>query len=497
METQNYTKKAIKNFIIITIFTLSAALVSYIYRIFLARSLTVEEYGLFFSVFSLVALIYSFRDISFYESLTKFIPEFKVNKDEKSIKESFVYVTIIGFIMSIIIFILFIIFSGFLAKNYIHDVASMPLIILVAISFILYGGELLLKQTFQGYQEMILFSTIGLFKSVFIFALTYVFLKLGLGLIGISYAYILAPVLTITIYSFIFFKKVFPNFFLIKINYNKPLLKRLFRFAIPTFLGVGFGVIITYTDIIMLTLFSGVFYVGLYNIALPTANFLAYITIGFRNVIYPLSSELWSKKHMEHLSQGIVFIHILIILIFFSEIIIKTLFGQEYIGANNTLKILSIGIFILSVAQINYAVLAGIGKPELNTKTSFIAALLNIVLNAILIPFFNIIGAALATLICYLFMFIASFKNIKSKIQLNIPFIIWLKTIIAGAVFLIVVNLTILLFGLNELNALIAIIVALIFYILSLFVLKVVTITEIKDICKRIDVVKNGQSNNL
>ena len=323
METQNYTKKAIKNFIIITIFTLSAALVSYIYRIFLARSLTVEEYGLFFSVFSLVALIYSFRDISFYESLTKFIPEFKVNKDEKSIKESFVYVTIIGFIMSII---LFIIFSGFLAKNYIHDVASMPLIILVAISFILYGGELLLKQTFQGYQEMILFSTIGLFKSVFIFALTYVFLKLGLGLIGISYAYILAPVLTITIYSFIFFKKVFPNFFLIKINYNKPLLKRLFRFAIPTFLGVGFGVIITYTDIIMLTLFSGVFYVGLYNIALPTANFLAYITIGFRNVIYPLSSELWSKKHMEHLSQGIVliykysfiiFIPILIILIFF------------------------------------------------------------------------------------------------------------------------------------------------------------------------------------
>ncbi|MFH1439837.1 MAG: flippase [Candidatus Woesearchaeota archaeon] len=500
MEEKNYTQSVMNGLIIIISLTGLTVIFSYIFRMFIARNLTVADYGLFFSVFSLVAFFSIFRDFGFNEALVRFIPMFKIKNDKSNLKYTILLVITVTLLISLLIVISLIIFSPLIAEKYLYTPDAVPIIILIAISFFIAGGEWFFKNTFQGYQMMGIFSSINLFRAILLLIFSFIFIRWGKGVFGVAYAYILTPTIIIIIYIFIFIKKAEPDFFKIRSNfniktaYNNPLSKKLRDFAIPTMLGTGAMVIITYTDSIMLTFFSGVFFVGLYNVALPSANFIGQIVLPLRTIIYPLSSELWTKKEIFKLSEGIKIVYkylfmfllpIIFIFIAFSEEIITILFGVKYIDASSPLKILSIGMFLLSFSQINYATIAGIGKPKLNTYATIISAIVNLILNFILIPIYGIIGAATATSTSYLIMAIISNIYIRRFIPMKLPITKWLKNMVAGLIFFgLMKTLKILIITNIYLELILAISISGIIYIIMIFLLRLISIDEIKLLVK-------------
>ena len=89
----------------------------------------------------------------------------------------------------------------------------------------------------------------------------------------------------------------------------------------------------------------------------------------------------------------------LLILFLYSETITRSLFGSSYLFASATLRVLSLGFIISNFLGPNGATLIAIGKSRFLMFATLASAILNIGMNAALIPPFGIEGAAIASVV--------------------------------------------------------------------------------------------------
>ena len=121
------------------------------------------------------------------------------------------------------------------------------------------------------------------------------------------------------------------------------------------------------------------------------------------------------------------------------------------------------------------------GKPRKATEIILIAALINLVVNLIVIPKYGINGAAAATSLSYILVFILSTKQLTKLIDFEIPLLNWGKTFFSGLIFVF----TLTLIKNNTVfnpwaEMLISISLACLVYLISIYLLKVVDIKELK-----------------
>jgi O-antigen/teichoic acid export membrane protein len=115
-----------------------------------------------------------------------------------------------------------------------------------------------------------------------------------------------------------------------------------------------------------------------------------------------------------------------IILFFISDYVIAFLFIDEFSAALIPLKILLPGMAFLALGKIMSSYLAGKGKPGLQSYAIFIALLIAILTNLILIPLYGIIGAAIATTSSFLIYFLLMCYLLKKYTNISIINIIYL-----------------------------------------------------------------------
>ncbi len=339
----NYTRRAVRGAATVFIFSILAGFLGYLVRILFARNLTVEEYGLFYAVLTLVGLITTFRGLGLGQALVKYIPEYLVKKKKDLVKSTIITVALLQFIIAVFITIILFLSADYLSLHYFHSSASSSIIKLLAIGFILVVFIDVLNYSFQGFQNMLYVALTNFSKMLVILIIAFFGFRLNLGLLAPTLAYMFYPVILFVIFYPVLTKKVFPQFCKIKTNFSKKLTKKLFKFGMPVVVGMAGMVILGYTDTIMLTYFSGLEQVGLYNVALPTARILTYFSAAIGTVFFPMFSELWARKDRKRLRYGIenVYRYLLIIilpfaLIMFSfpKIIIRLLFGSVYENAS-------------------------------------------------------------------------------------------------------------------------------------------------------------------
>lgn len=133
-------------------------------------------------------------------------------------------------------------------------------------------------------------------------------------------------------------------------------------------------------------------------------------------------------------------------LFFLSKEIINFFYGKQYLDSVIALQIISWFIFLKFLNFLNGITLFAIDKQKKRLLSVGITALFNIILNLILIPPLGFIGAAIATLITEIFLFILYYSFVsKSLYTLNfMPILI--KPLIASivmSVFLLFTNINI------------------------------------------------------
>ncbi|MNJ36149.1 Polysaccharide biosynthesis protein [compost metagenome] len=187
--------------------------------------------------------------------------------------------------------------------------------------------------------------------------------------------------------------------------------KRLVNFfseAWPFFLAALFAFIYLQIDIVMLKYISGDEEAGLYNVAFVIIN----AAIIFPSVLYSKfffsKYQIWAHSDFDKLRSaylsGNKFMLVLgvaggVILVLISWWLVPTLFGIGYVRSVTALNILALSLPLYFVAYSAGAVLTT-GK-QIRKKISLMgmAALINLILNFLLIPSFGMVGAAVSTVI--------------------------------------------------------------------------------------------------
>jgi len=440
-DPKNYARRLVKGSTIVFAAFIASELVGFFLRMFLARNLTVAEYGLFYAVFSLISFFSVFRDLGLGSSLVKYIPEFTVNRQFSKIKSAIISVLLIqalsGLFVSAVLFALSDQMALIIFKN--SDAAL--LLKILSIWFFVAAIYPVMQTTFQGFQNMPAYASINFFNLLAIFLLTVFFvsaLKFGIG--GVALAYLLGAVVA-SFFGLILFARSYRHIFQKKTSITKSLLKKLFSFGLPLLIGSVAGLIISYTDTLMITIFRSLSEVGFYQAAQPTARILWYFPSALGVVLFPMISELWAKKERKLLREALHFLtkfsFILIIpaafiFIVFPEIVINLLFGPGYLAGATALQILSAAAVIYTPYLVLAEVMRGIGKTVVLLKTTIIMACFNLFGNLALIPPYGIEGAAVATFLAHLLGFILLLYYARKLVRFTVPASSLTKTALGG-----------------------------------------------------------------
>ena len=163
----------------------------------------------------------------------------------------------------------------------------------------------------------------------------------------------------------------------------------------------------------------------------------------------------------------------------YARVFTTVTFGTEFDAATMPFQILLIGVLLFIVAGINHSIISAIGQPKTVTKIIAIAALANAGANAVLIPYWGINGAALATTTSYTLAWIISTIKVKKYIGLQLPITTWIKTLVATLVFIFVVYGIRSVIQTGYMQIIVALIMGISAYLLSLFLMKAVDRKEI------------------
>ncbi len=184
--------------------------------------------------------------------------------------------------------------------------------------------------------------------------------------------------------------------------------RTLISFGSRTFLSNAINLVNYKADILMIGFFLAEADVGVYSIAVMFGQFLWIFPQSIQKITYPLLTEYHSRDQHEQMA-GIIDIcmkYSCLFLLFSSTALFilgpwftEFLFGPQFLDCIPALNVLLIGIVIFGVTKSIGSVFASIGKVELVYRIPLYSAGLNIILNAVLIPEYGILGGAIATTI--------------------------------------------------------------------------------------------------
>jgi len=276
----------------------------------------------------------------------------------------------------------------------------------------------LLSNFFRGKKD---FSKYNLFT----FILPYIFFFIAYFII---IRYVSREEITFLSYGIGIFLVFIIEFFVYsKIKINTPVnfpTKKLLKLSIPMMFSTALLFLLNWTDIFMLGSMKTSAEVGIYNAAFKIASLGYIVIIAINVVIAPKISELYSKHKIEdlkkviHQSTWLIIVLtiplILLIIIFRKQIL--GLFGNEFLSGEMSLIIISVGVLISAVSGNVDQLLNMTNSQKILRNITAFCFIINVILNYVLIPFYGIDGAAIASLITTILLNVSCLYYIKKKL---------------------------------------------------------------------------------
>lgn len=192
-------------------------------------------------------------------------------------------------------------------------------------------------------------------------------------------------------------------------QYDSVLCRSMLSQSWPIFLSSVFVSIYMRIDQVMLFRMVGANELGLYSAGVKLAESLNIIPIVFMTSIYPLlcdnfvrSKEMFTKMYTRSFKyMSIVILPIAVGTTLLSGRIMTFFFGGSFLEASGTLSILIWSEIFVFLGVVFANVLTAAGIQRYMFLFTLLGAVINVILNIILIPRYGIIGASIATLLSY------------------------------------------------------------------------------------------------
>lgn len=470
-----------------------ASLLGYVFRRMLAINLSVSEYGLFYAIIGFFSFFMLFIDFGLEQAATKAIVEFRINKDFDSIRS--LAFSVLGFqiICSFIFFVIVFFMSEWLATAYFHTPLAREYIIMIGIWFFTTPFIIFISYLLLGFEKTTWYTAIDFCRMIFLLAVTYTLLSVNKAIYAPAIAYACVNIILFSIYL-PYVLSMFPHM-IKRTQFSYIQFKKVFSYGILIAL-TNFGwIIITQTDMLLLTYLTTTYDVGLYAVALPLSLLLLFFMRPINIVFAPFVAQYAAEKKEKELAETVscAYKHAFIILLpatvcflLFPEFIISLLFSSAYLEAVPALQLLGIGTLFYSFSLFNSIIFTGIGRAKVMAYCVSSIAVLNFLFNLLLIPAYGITGAALSTMGSYILLFLFSTIYIQRSISISFPFASWIISVMCSGIAALAVFLLKQYMLLNNLTeAIVCGSVLFGVYAVLLLICKIIKIDEIRNIVRK------------
>lgn len=409
-EPGEFTKKLLKNLFFVFFGVGGATLITFSINILAIRFLGVTEFGKWNLIGSMAEFFVILPLWGLTYSCLRYLGTEKEKKDE-IIGSAFRIVFLFCLVFFPIYFILSPFLNSFLKLGNLYNFAF------------LYGLALVFFYLFQSF-----FQGLGKFKklsflwliSAFVFVIVvcfYLFYSRNFSFESLFYGNIWRLFLIILI-GFLFFRKI-----LFKFDYQ--IFKKLFHYGTFSMLSVFAGFFsLGSMDNLMLNYFLGPAAVGLYSVYyIVFSVFVGKILNSFSQVFLPMAAECGNIKEM--FQRVIILFKKLGFFFVAGNFLLSWLLFKFYGNAFvfdwqiALLMAISITLYCFLIILGNIIISTGIYGAKIGVFFAFTSAIINVILNLILIPRMQILGAVIGTIFTILIMIVAAVYFIKVKLIQN------------------------------------------------------------------------------
>ncbi len=196
---------------------------------------------------------------------------------------------------------------------------------------------------------------------------------------------------------------------------NKKVLSDLFHFGKFTFGTNISSMFVKNTDSWMIGRLLSTASVAVYNPALRISNIVEVPTLAVASLVFPQVAQ----KMKDHGNEGVRDVYVksvslilalmlpmVLPLYIFSDFIILTIFGADYMEAAPILRVTIFYSLIIPFNRQFGTVMDALKKPKINFYLLVMVAALNVIFNYIFLKQFGVIGSAYGTLLSYCVVFI-------------------------------------------------------------------------------------------
>lgn len=403
---------ALESAMFVFFFTILQRVIQVIRGVVFARLLGPAEYGLYNLAFFLIPLIVGFARLGISSSFSRYIPQY----EKKGMLRDFLKLTYsLSIISAVIVTVLGLLFSRQIS-GLVYGTSKSNLLtiicILIIIPHVCYDN---LMSTFRGLRifKLSSFLTFGQFLIFTVLGIVLLFfLPKAQSLIT---AYLVSIILVAVVLSLIlkgYMSKYEARNIPIE---HKGFYSKILKYSVWFFFAPVVGVLFNYTDRWMLNRFMGLEEVGIYSIAINVTHVIFLFGMIAGMVLMPNLSHIWEKGDKDRVVSllnlsvkiNVVFLMFLaVILSLFKEQVVSILYGQLYIESLSVINILLIFSLLTSISWTLVGYSGIIEKTYIFPISSAIGFVSNVILNYILIPQYQMKGAAIATTISFIICFV-------------------------------------------------------------------------------------------
>ena len=408
-------KAVIKNIVALGLAQFISKILLFTFTVFVARYLKEAGFGQYSLIVTIVGFFNLFTDFGLGTIVFR-----EVSKDYSQADKYFTNVSIIRMCLALISFIFLCLTVNILGySSNIKAAACIYGITLLTTNIIELANSI-----FRAFEKMEYMAILMIVLNALILSIGMIVLKSGYGLLVLVAGTVSAGIVTVFL-SYVFsIGKFTLNISLFDIKFCISLLKTCFPFMLLGFVGVVYFRI----DIVLLSKIKGDHDVGLYTAAYKLMDAFMIISNSIISAVFPYISRYYESSFeklsslFKKLSISLFFLGLIMsmIVFIFAKPMIMALFGPLYMPSVQPLKILIWTVPLIYMnAVLLYTLIAADLQHNIVMAISIIA-LLNFLLNIVVIPKYGYIGSSYVTVLSELIIFVSYSILVKKKVALSI-----------------------------------------------------------------------------
>lgn len=390
-----------KSIFVYTLSNLFSSALPFILLPFLTHYLSPKDYGILSNLTGFLAIVMPLVGINFVSAFSR-----QYYKKEINIKTYVSSGISLQFILAIGISSLFLIFD-----NYIKELTGIDLFFIrvSGVYCLIFGLSEIILTEWRLENQVWKFAVFRVLRTLVEIGLTFFFiLYLGMNYQGRILGIYIAALIGMLIILYLLINKGY-----FKFSFNKSYIKHILKFGIPLIPHALGASIIVFSDKIIITNFINLEANGIYSVAFQIALIIGLFQNSFNQAWVPWFYESLTKSS-NYIKRKIVritytyylgLILLTVLLIIFTPFIFKIL-GKEFNVGSDLVAWIAFGFLFNGMYKMVVNYLFYMEKTVIIGCITIASAFLNIILNVILIDFYGLKGAAIATSSTFLFQFV-------------------------------------------------------------------------------------------